>query len=53
MMLIITLRTVLYLFIMVLIMVCPAIDLELYKAEIISLFHEDYSTAHITSIIEA
>lgn len=31
----------------------PFIDLEPYKADIISLFHEDYSTARIASIIEA
>ncbi|GLA56245.1 hypothetical protein AnigIFM63604_006246 [Aspergillus niger] len=31
----------------------PFIDLEPYKAEIISLFHEGHSTAHIASIIEA
>ncbi|PYH32042.1 uncharacterized protein BO87DRAFT_117889 [Aspergillus neoniger CBS 115656] len=53
MMLIITLCTVFYLFIMVLIMVRPAINLEPYKAEIISLFHEDYSTVYIISIIKA
>ncbi|GAA93201.1 hypothetical protein AKAW_11313 [Aspergillus luchuensis IFO 4308] len=38
---------------MLLIMVRPAIDLEPYKADIISLFHEDHSTARIASIIEA